>query len=211
VQNFKFKPKQLNSEPNKLMEQIRTFLENYAPLTDEEWNLLLTKTLVYKLKAGEFLLTEGKVCTVMGFVESGVLRTYYVDKLGKEKSMFFHFEKTPISDYESFIKETPSKCYIQAINDSVIYTINRADREFLMHKYHAFEKINRKMIERFYLFMVDRLKDFTFLSAEERYLKLVQKRPDIFQKLPLSYISDYINIKPQSLSRIRKKLAQRII
>ncbi len=193
------------------MEQIRKFLENYAPLTDEEWNLLLSKTLVYRLKAGDFLLNEGKVCTIMGFVESGVLRTYYVDKLGREKSMFFHFERVPISDFESFIKQKPSKCYIQAVTDSVIYTINLADREYLMNRYPVFERINRKMIEHFYIFMMDRLKDFIFLSAEERYLKLIEKRPDIFQKLPLGYISEYINIKPQSLSRIRKKLAKRTI
>ncbi len=97
------------------MEQIRNFLQNYASLSDEEWNLLLTKTSVYRLKAGEFLLTEGKVCNFIGFVESGVLRTYYVDKLGNEKSMFFHFKKLPISDFESFINRKPSKCYIQSM------------------------------------------------------------------------------------------------
>ena len=193
------------------MENVRSFIQSYAPLTDEEWNILLSKTVIYRLKAGEFLLTEGKICTVMGFVESGILRTYYLDKAGKERSMFFHFEKTPISDFESYVRKSPSKCNIQAITDSVIYAINYEDREYLMDNYHVFESIIRKMVERFYIFMSDRLRDFVFLSAEERYLKLIEKRPDIFQKLPLGYISEYINIKPQSLSRIRKKLAKRII
>ncbi len=193
------------------MENVRSFIQSYAPLTDEEWNILLSRTVIYRLKAGDFLITEGKVCTVMGFVESGILRTYYVDKAGKERSMFFHFEKTPISDFESYVRKSPSKCNIQAITDSVIYTINYEEREYLMNNYHVFESIIRKMVERFYIFMSDRLRDFVFLSAEERYLKLIEKRPDIFQKLPLGYISEYINIKPQSLSRIRKKLAKRII
>ncbi len=193
------------------MENVRSFIQSYASLTDEEWNILLSRTVIYRLKAGDFLITEGKVCTVMGFVESGILRTYYVDKAGKERSMFFHFEKTPISDFESYVRKSPSKCNIQAITDSVIYTINYEEREYLMNNYHVFESIIRKMVERFYIFMSDRLRDFVFLSAEERYLKLIEKRPDIFQKLPLGYISEYINIKPQSLSRIRKKLAKRII
>ena len=193
------------------MENVRSFIQSYASLTDEEWNILLSRTVIYRLKAGDFLITEGKVCTVMGFVESGILRTYYLDKAGKERSMFFHFEKTPISDFESYVRKSPSKCNIQAITDSVIYAINYEDREYLMDNYHVFESIIRKMVERFYIFMSDRLRDFVFLSAEERYLKLIEKRPDIFQKLPLGYISEYINIKPQSLSRIRKKLAKRII
>ena len=193
------------------MENVRSFIQSYASLTDEEWNILLSRTVIYRLKAGDFLITEGKVCTVMGFVESGILRTYYLDKAGKERSMFFHFEKTPISDFESYVRKSPSKCNIQAITDSVIYTINYEEREYLMDNYHVFESIIRKMVERFYIFMSDRLRDFVFLSAEERYLKLIEKRPDIFQKLPLGYISEYINIKPQSLSRIRKKLAKRII
>ena len=186
-------------------------MQSYAPLTDEEWNILLSRTVIFRLKAGDFLLTEGKVCTVLGFVESGILRTYYLDKAGKERSMFFHFERTPISDFESFVRKFPSKCNIQAITDAVIYTVNYEDREYLMTNFPVFESIIRKMVERFYIFMSDRLRDFVFLSAEERYLKLIEKRPDIFQKLPLGYISDYINIKPQSLSRIRKKLAKRII
>lgn len=190
------------------MESVREYLETLAPITDEEWQMIAQKIKVLNVSADEYLLMEGKVCNFIGYILEGMFRSYYVDESGKQHSIFFHFEHTLISNFESFLSRDASKYSIRALTDAVVCIVGYDDREFLMSKSHNAERIIRKIFEQVFLAVKYRLDDFTMLSAEERYLKLIERNPDIFQKLPLGYISEYINIAPQSLSRIRKKLSQ---
>lgn len=191
------------------MESVREYLETLAPITDEEWQMIAQRIRVTNIEANNYLLPEGRVCDFMGFVVTGIFRAYFIDsETGVEQSIYFYFAGMPISNFESFITKKSSLYNIQALTDAVVVTLNLEDREYLLSKSHNIERIVRKIIEQVYLSVKERLNDFTMLSAEERYLKLIERNPDIFQKLPLGYISEYINIAPQSLSRIRKKLSQ---
>lgn len=186
---------------------------NYLKLsymTNEEWALVGNKLKVQQLKAGDYWLTEGKVCQYVGHLETGVLRTFYVNEQGVKSPLLFHLPGNPITDVESFISRQPSKYYIECIRDATVHSLSYEDREFLMNTIPNYERIVLKITEALFIQMSERMVNLALLSAEERYLRLIKSEPHIFDYLTLGCIAEYINIKPQSLSRIRKKLADEI-
>lgn len=186
-----------------------TLFESYPSLstmTPDELNALSSKMKTKHIKAGEHWVTEGKICTLIGHLESGILRTYFINKTGEKITLFFFTPGSPVTEFESFINKTPSKFYIECIKDATIHTLTYEDRAFLMHTIPNYELVVIKTTDIFLTQISNRMVNMTLLSAEERYIRLLETEPTIFDYLTLSSIAEYINIKPQSLSRIRKKL-----
>lgn len=188
---------------------MTSLIDNYlrqANITADEWRLIFTKLNIKVLKSGEHWITEGKVCTHFGYLAKGILRTYYMDKSDNKCTLFFHFKGKPVTDLESFIYKKPSRYYIECLCDATIYTISYEDREYLLSLIPNFETAMRLMIEDIFMQTSERLVNQVILSAKERYLMLVNNDPENFNNLSMSLIADYINVKPQSLSRIRKNI-----
>jgi CRP-like cAMP-binding protein len=192
------------------MSNLTQNYSKFTSLTESEWQLIGSKLKIQTLKAGEYWLTEGRICQYVGHLEKGVMRTFYVNNSGKKSTFLFNFPGKPITDFESFINKTPSKYYIECVSDAVIHSINYDDRQFLMEKIPKYERMIRYVTEDYFFTLYDRMVNLTLLSAEERYIRLIKTEPNIFDYLSLSSIAEYINIKPQSLSRIRKKVQEKI-
>lgn len=157
-------------------------------------------------KKGTFFLKEGEVCRQVGFITRGILR-YYINDDGEDKTYGFAQENEFTSNYESFVPETPSCQIIQALEDSELMVISRNGLQEFYTKIEAGERFGRIIIEQVFVQTLKDRNSFYIDSPQMRYEKFLNEHPDLQQRLPQYYIASFIGVKPQSLSRIRKRTA----
>lgn len=192
-----------------MIETLRTYLKQQLELTDQEFEFVADIAVPRKIRKRQFLLQEGDVCRHGAFVTRGCLRSYVVGKKGEEHVVQFALEGAWIADLESLELGKPSMYNIDAIEDSDVLLIDKSAAQDLMtnvpklgqHLAQVWRKSN-SILER-------RIADLLSLSAEERYLSLVDSHPDITNRIPQRYIASYLGITPESLSRIRKVLTEK--
>jgi len=160
------------------------------------------------LRSGEYFLQQGELCRYVGLIESGLVRYYMTDD-GEQKTMYFSKEGEFVSNYQSFLPREPSNINIQAIEDTAMQVISFENLQRLYATVSEGNKLGRLGIEHVYLTSLQQLKSFYQDSPTARYQQFLQAYPDLVQRVPQYYIASYVGIKPQSLSRIRKRLAGR--
>ncbi|MCI4647231.1 Crp/Fnr family transcriptional regulator [Phaeodactylibacter sp.] len=159
-----------------------------------------------KLKKGDFLLQEGQICRDLVFILNGNMMCYYL-KDGKRYIDEFSLDYEFITDYTSFIYQSTTDKYIECLEDCVIYTLSYERMNALYDLPHQpFDRLGRMMAEQIYLQWHEKSKSLLMDDATERYLKLINKRPYLSQRVPQYLIAEYLGIAPESLSRIRKSL-----
>ncbi|WP_297333496.1 Crp/Fnr family transcriptional regulator [Flavobacterium sp.] len=174
---------------------------------NEEAGEAFLKMLHYReLKRKDHLMHEGKICDFVIFIVSGCIRYYYI-KDGEERTGQFFFENGWFSDYQSFITATPTQLNVQALEDCKMYMFYKPDLLKLYDEWPVFERFGRLIAEQVVMGMMRKNESLTNLSYEERYLKLIKERPKVVERVPLKYIASYLNMKPESLSRIRSRLS----
>ena len=181
-------------------------IEQLINLTPAEKKLVQDLFKEKKYKKGDFFLAEGETCKHVGFITKGIVR-YYINDEGEEKTYGFSKENDFVSNYESFVPQTPSQQIIQALEDSVLLVISRNDlQQFYAHIKEG-ERFGRLVIEQVFIQTLKERNSFYTDSPEFRYEKFIQQHPDLQQRLSQYYIASYVGVKPQSLSRIRKRLS----
>lgn len=160
--------------------------------------LLEVKTLFKK----DFLIEEGEICSFIGFVKTGVLRSY-LDKDGKEFNIDFYFPESIVTSYRSFLTREPSIGSIQALENSTILCLSQTNYDLLLNESKAWFKVAKYISDT--LFVKKCQKDISLLmnTAYERYKLLLQTYPNVEQLVPQYHIASYIGIEPESLSRLK--------
>lgn len=155
-----------------------------------------------KYKKGEIILNEGEVCTCMRYVEKGLLRQFYF-KYGKDMTEHIAYEKGVVICLESYFRQEPTRLMIEALEQSVIWEIDKATIDRLAIEYTAIGLLYRKILE--YSLIESQIKADTlrFEPAHERYNKLFQMHPEILKRAPLVYIASLLQMTPETLSRVR--------
>ena len=186
-----------------LKEKIRAMISQMQVLTNGEIELIVDKTIVDAFSKGTFLLKEGQIPTKCYMVVEGCVREYII-KDGEEKSTAFFTEGETFTPQSS--KSKPSKHYWKCEEECILTISNKGFEEEIRaalprldaaFQEIAIEKLN-KAKEEYTLFVTS--------SPEERYLNLLKTRPSLLNRIPQHQIASYLGIKPQSLSRIRKRL-----
>jgi CRP/FNR family transcriptional regulator, anaerobic regulatory protein len=157
---------------------------------------------------GDLVLREGSVCNFILFIELGCVR-YFYNRDGEEVTGQFFEENDWFTDYESYLTGKPSEICIQALEDCVVFMLPKKKIVQLFVDYPVFEKFGRLMAERAFLGLRNRNKISTLLSSEDLYLSFVKNRSSLVQRVAQHYIASYLGLKPQSLSRIRKRLSEK--
>jgi CRP/FNR family transcriptional regulator, anaerobic regulatory protein len=187
-------------------QQFKNWLQQVSFLQEEDCKMfepfLKNKTVAVK----EILLSEGQVCREMGFVNKGAFRTYYLSE-GKEINTHFCFENEFVVDYDSFMQHKPSRYFIQAVEDAEITTFQLQHLQEAYNKSKNWERFGRIMAEYSYQITTQRVESFLFMNGEERYLQLLEKQPQLLERVPLYHIASYLGLERESLSRLRKKIA----
>jgi len=176
-------------------------------LTEDEKVLCKTFFLPKKLRKRQYLLQEGDVCKYIAFVERGMLRSYSVNEKGVEHIIQFAFEGWWISDQYSFLTTEASPYNIDALEDAELLLLSKASEEQLLERIPKMERYFRILLQNNLIATQRRLVSSLSHTAEEKYNELIQGCPTIPQRVPQHMMASYLGITPETLSRIRKKLA----
>jgi CRP-like cAMP-binding protein len=188
------------------MDALIKAIQHYIPLSADD--TLIIQSLFYeiKLKKGQHLLRAGDICRNIYFIETGLVRYYGIID-GEEKTNYFNQEGEFVCDYSSFLPKRPSMTNIQALEPSTIYAITYDDMQQFYAKVQHGERFGRLGIEDVYVTLISQVNSIYSDPPELRYKRFLEKYPDLGQRVPQYYIASYVGIKPQSLSRIRKRMS----
>lgn len=183
------------------------FISKYIPLNDEEKKALIDLDIFHSVKKGSVLLEEGKTSKEGYFVLKGCIRTYYIID-GEEKTTAFYTEMEGLTP-NCVVTKKPSEYYVAATEDSII-TISNPDMENeIFEKFPKFETLCRVLSEELLVKQQIDFDDFKTSSPEQRYLNLLEKRPDLIQRVPQHQLASFLGVKPQSLSRLRSRIIEK--
>jgi CRP-like cAMP-binding protein len=189
-----------------IIQKIKVSIDPIVSLTDQEILTFCNAFESKRLKKNEFFLKEGQVCNFVGFVDYGVLIYFKINDSGDKITTDFAFEGDWVNNNQSRLTNSPSTINIQSIEDSEIFVIKQQDLNKLYVHIPKIERLGRILMEQAYLKIVEQTVELQVLSAKERYENLLKKHPEIFQKVQLYHIANYLGIAPKSLSRIRKEI-----
>jgi CRP-like cAMP-binding protein len=183
------------------------FIAKYISLTEEEKNVLISLDIFRSVKKGTILLTAGQKSKDSYFVLKGCIRTYYIVD-GEEKTTAFYTEMEALTP-PCVISKTPSEYYVSCIEDSIL-TISNTDMGVEVNsKFPKFDIMCRILSEELLAKQQIDFDKFKTSSPEQRYLNLLQNRPDLIQRVPQHQLASYLGIKPQSLSRLRARIFEK--
>jgi CRP-like cAMP-binding protein len=192
-----------------LMDKISRLNSSITPivsLNEQELSLFCESFEIKKLAKNEFFLEEGQVCDFIGLVNYGVVIYFKSLENGDEVTVHFAFEGDWVNNNLSRLNNSPSTINIKAIEDSEMLIIKQADISDLYLQIPKIERLGRILTERAFIKFVEQTIDFQTLTAKERYENLLKNYPEIFQKVQLYHIANYLGIAPKSLSRIRSEI-----
>ncbi len=192
--------------------QTELILKNVARhivLDKNEETFFLSLLEPQNIKRKTLYLEAGKPCKHSAFVVDGALKSFTVDQDGKEHILSFAVADWWISDMYSLLSERPAILNIEAIADSEVLLLSRHNQQVLYEKVPKFERFFRILIENALVANQQRLIDNMSSTAEERYVRFINKYPIIPSCVPQHNIASYLGITPEFLSKIRSRLARR--
>ncbi|MGN8070999.1 Crp/Fnr family transcriptional regulator [Mucilaginibacter sp. 22184] len=191
------------------MDSIKAAIRSITPMSDADLSLLEPVLATIQVKKRTHLLEEGQVCRHVYFLNKGFFRMYYVDLEGNAINSRFVEAPQFFVDFNSFLSQQPSRYYWEAMQDSEVFTIKYDDVQAIYAKSAAWDRFGRLMAEHVYKQVNERIEMLLFLSPEDRYQFLLNKYPQLFNQVSQFHIASYLGVKPESLSRLRKRLLRK--
>ena len=180
----------------------RELARKYSTMTHDELDILESVLVHRKYAKGEMILTEGEICSDIIYIEKGLAREFYT-KNNKEVTEYMAVEGSIMMSIESLFKEQPSHIQIEAIEPCVIYAIPKKRlEEVALHNVNI-QILYRKILEESLILSQVHADLVRFESAENRYRRLCKLSPQLALRAPLVYIASYLQMTPETLSRVR--------
>lgn len=190
-----------------MQDALFDFIAKYITLTEEERNAILDLNIFHSVKKGTILLEEGQKSKDAYFILKGCLRRYYIIN-GEEKTTSFFTEMEAFTPH-CVHNNAPSEYYLSCVEDTIL-TISNSDMEQEVNKkFPKFEKMCKLLSEELLAKEQVDFDTFKTSSPEQRYLSLLEKRPDLIQRVPQHQLASYLGIQPQSLSRLRARIVEK--
>lgn len=180
----------------------------HLTLTDEEADFINEYIPIVEFKKGILLLREGQIAFDSYFTLQGCVRQYYLID-GEEKTVAFYTEGESISSLSGYLHGTPANYYLECVEDCTLAVLNVYKERELYQKVAGFESLCRASVEEDYAKHQQQLAMYIIKSPEERYIDLMEHRSDLLQRVPQYHLASYLGVKPESLSRIRRRIAAR--
>jgi CRP-like cAMP-binding protein len=191
-----------------MIDSLLKNMQSLIRLNEAEKNIVTSLFKAKTYKKGDFFLAEGQICKQVGFISKGLMR-YYINHDGEEKTYAFSQENQYVCNYESFLPQSPSSKIIQAIEDCDVLVISYSDLQVLYAKVNEGERYGRIAIEAVFLQILKDINSFYTETPEARYERFLKNHPDLPQRISQYHIASFVGVKPQSLSRIRKRIFSR--
>ena len=180
----------------------RELARRYSTMTHDELDILESVLVPMKFAKGDKILDEGDVCKHIYWVVKGLVRQYYF-KNGKELTEYMATENTIFMSIESLFREEPSKQVIHALEPTVIYALPKKELEAVAIRCVNIQMLYRKILEESLIISQRHADMLRFESALDRYRKLVKSNSQLVLRAPLVYIASYLQMTPETLSRVR--------
>ena len=184
-------------------------LREIVELVNEDEELIKSSFKPYTLLKGEYFLKEGEVNKNIVFLNKGLVR-YFVYKDGEESTFEFTKEGEFIGDYQSFRNASVSVQNIEAIEDCELLVIDYPNIQTIYNTTENGNLIGRKIITHRFEVMVNQLLEVYMQNHEDRYKSFIEKYYDLTQRIPQYFIASYVGVRPESLSRIRRRFTKNI-
>jgi CRP-like cAMP-binding protein len=188
---------------------IATFIRRIINMNDADIELLFPILQYRQVKKNDFLLREGEVCKNVYFLTEGFFRMFYIDYDGNEINYRFTWENNFFVDFQSFLLQKPSHFYWQAMRDTKLLVLPHTDINKLYTVSPTWNNFGRLIAERVYLQLNERVEMLLFMTPEERYKYMLETQPQLFENVSQFHLSSYLGVKPESLSRLRKRLLKK--
>jgi len=185
--------------------RLINYIKRYIDITSEEAELFENYLNKRSIKKKEYLLKEGQFCKTRYFIISGSLRLFYIDTKGNEQIVHFAVDNWWMTDYDSLINKSPSRLYIQAIENTELLELQEHKFEDLCTKLPKVDKLFRIIMEKTYIAIQKRMEYMFSLSGEELYHVFINNNPEFAQRIPQYMLASYLGFTPEFLSKIRAK------
>ena len=183
-----------------------SYFSRISPLTQREAEAIARSMRTKTYRKGDHLLKEGQISGSTYFILEGCVREYILTD-GEEKTTNFYTEEQWAISLNSFTPQNPSKHYWVCAEDTTVVVGDEQQAQELFKDFPRFETISRTIMETIFAEQKEALASYYADSPEQRYKKLLKSRPGLFQRVPQYHLASYIGVKPESLSRIRKRMA----
>ncbi len=180
----------------------RELARRYSTMTHDELDILESILEAMRFEKNEIILSEGEVCENIYWIVKGLVRQFYY-KNGKELTEYMATENTICMCIESLFREQPSKLQIMAIEPTILYCLPKAKLEAVAMKSVNIQILYRKILEESLILSQIHADMLRFESALDRYQKLVKRSPQLVLRAPLVYVASYLQMTPETLSRVR--------
>ena len=187
------------------MDSLLSHIKTFYRLDSEAQKALENCFQQQVFSKNDYLVTEGKICRHLYFLEKGAVRGYYTLE-EKEITHWFAFENDFVTSFHSFITQEPAVENLQFLEGSVAWSISKEKLDKLFNEFHEIERVVRIGYEKYYIRLEERFVGGQFKTAAERYENLVNQSPHILERVPLGHVASFLGISQETLSRIRSRL-----
>ena len=180
----------------------RELARKYSTMTHEELDVLESLLVPIKYGKGEKILQEGEICRNISYIERGLRRQFYF-KNGKEVTEHLGVDHSIFMCIESLFKEEPTRLQVEALEPTLVYALPKARLEAAAMRNVNIQMLYRKILEESLIQSQIHADLVRFESAPNRYKRLCDLNPQVVLRAPLTYIANYLQMTPETLSRIR--------
>ena len=180
----------------------RELARRYSTMTHEELDVLEGILVPKKFQKGEIILHEGEVCESIYWVAKGLVRQFYY-KNGKELTEYMATEDNIVMSIESLFTDKPSTQQMVALEPTILFALPKRELEHEAVRNVNIQMLYRKILEESLIISQIHADMLRFESAQERYSKHVKRSPQLVLRAPLVYIASYLQMTPETLSRVR--------
>jgi len=198
----------LNKNYIKYIEKIYQYFNGFVPLTHEEHEQILPYFEFREFSKKQLVVKSGEIDEYFNIILNGLVRKYII--VGKkEVTLQLSIEGQMIHSEISFNTQTPSNTIVEAIEPTLLLSMSYKNLQIVYNKFPKIEKLGRLVIT--YMFIKKDFRDFSQLkkTTRQRFLDYMKSHPDMLQRVPQKYLASYLNIKPETFSRLKHLMKQK--
>jgi CRP-like cAMP-binding protein len=187
--------------------RIKKYIQKRISIPDEDLEKSFQYSHVRYYKKGDYIIRSGEYCRFIGFINKGLMVTTIIDDNGKESAFDFKCENCFFTYTEGLMDNIPSHKNFIALEDCETLILQKENLDKILKLNPKFETLLAKILAEDLGSVLIHQQNLKKQSAEDRYLSLEQRYPRALQRIPVKYIAGYLGIEPESLSRLRRRLA----
>ena len=187
------------------MQNLKNKILSYTQIGEDDMNYTLQLYKKIELNKGAFLVQQGQRVNCFYYLDKGCINYHNIEN-GEVKVLEFYTDGVFFTDLMAYVLEKPSNSFLQATENTTVYAINKADVENSFKQSHQLERFGRLSMQDAFIRSFKRVERLNNRTNEERYLRLLEKRPLLFQRVPQYLIASYLGLTPVGLSKIRKRV-----